>query len=62
MNFLGVPLMVWLARNGAKANEKGIVGILSTLRPPATVGAHEADPLSALLIYGYELNRNKFSA
>jgi len=35
-----------------------MVGAIGRLRTPATMGAYEANPLSALLIYGYELSRN----
>jgi len=40
------------------SNRKGIDGIVRTLQPAATMGAYEENPLSALLIYGYELSRN----
>jgi hypothetical protein len=32
--------------------------VVSSNLTPATMGAHETNPLSALLIYGYELSRN----
>ncbi|MHB8499902.1 MAG: hypothetical protein ACYDHE_03045, partial [Candidatus Acidiferrales bacterium] len=36
--------------------------VVSSNLTPATMGAYEANPLSALLIGGYELSRNKFFA
>jgi len=33
-------------------------GVFGALRAPATMGAYEANPLGALLIYSYELSRN----
>ena len=35
-------------------------GGFGALQPPATKGAYEENPLSALLIYSYELSRNNF--
>jgi len=32
--------------------------VFGALRAPATMGAYEANPLGALLIYSYELSRN----
>jgi len=32
--------------------------VVSSNLTPATTGAYEGNPLSALLIYGYELSRN----
>src|SRR5258708_3951294 len=34
--------------------------VVSSNLTPATMGAYEENPLSALLIYGYELSRNTF--
>jgi hypothetical protein len=36
--------------------------VVSSNLPPPTMGAYEANPLSALLIYSYELSRNNSSA
>src|SRR5437879_4527986 len=36
--------------------------VVSSNLTPATMGAYEENPLSALLIYGYESSRNNFFA
>jgi hypothetical protein len=40
-----------------KAKRQDETGGFGALQPPATMGAYEANPLSALLIYSYELSR-----